>query len=181
MINLEKGQRISMDKGLSLVGVGLGWDPNEGTGFDFDLDAAAFMLGSNGQIPAQEYFVFYNNMKSPDGSVETTGDDLTGGNSDGGDDETLNVDLTKVSPQIQEIVFTASGSGCPCRIDVVVLVLQLNDVPGMTAASTGTAIAAIAGNYAGIQSGLQCHPVEQDGVALAYGGPVHQRSIARVF
>ena len=108
MINLEKGQRISMDKGLSLVGVGLGWDPNEGTGFDFDLDAAAFMLGSNGQIPAQEYFVFYNNMKSPDGSVETTGDDLTGGNSDGGDDETLNVDLTKVSPQIQEIVFTAT-------------------------------------------------------------------------
>ena len=108
MINLEKGQRISMDKGLSLVGVGLGWDPNEGTGFEFDLDAAAFMLGSNGQIPAQEYFVFYNNMKSPDGSVETTGDDLTGGNSDGGDDETLNVDLTKVSPQIQEIVFTAT-------------------------------------------------------------------------
>ena len=89
MINLEKGQRISMDKGLSLVGVGLGWDPNEGTGFDFDLDAAAFMLGSNGQIPSQEYFVFYNNMKSPDGSVETTGDDLSGGNSDGGDDETL--------------------------------------------------------------------------------------------
>ena len=109
MINLEKGQRISMDKGLSLVGVGLGWDPNEGTGFNFDLDAAAFMLGSSGQIPAQEYFVFYNNMKSPDGSVETTGDDLTGGNSDGGDDETLNVDLTKVSPQIQEIVFTATN------------------------------------------------------------------------
>ena len=43
MINLEKGQRISMDKGLSLVGVGLGWDPNQGTGFDFDLDASAFM------------------------------------------------------------------------------------------------------------------------------------------
>lgn len=108
MINLEKGQRISMDKGLSLVGVGLGWDPNNGTGFDFDLDAAAFMLGENGQIPAQEYFVFYNNTKSPDGSVETTGDDTTGGNSDGGDDETLNVDLNKVNPKIQEIIFTAT-------------------------------------------------------------------------
>ena len=82
MINLEKGQRISMDKGLTLVGVGLGWDPNEGTGYDFDLDASAFMLGSNGKIPADEYFVFYNNQKSPDGSVESTGDDLTGGNSD---------------------------------------------------------------------------------------------------
>lgn len=108
MINLEKGQRISMDKSLSLVGVGLGWDPNEGTGYDFDLDASAFMLGSNGKIPADDYFVFYNNQKSPDGSVESTGDDLTGGNSQGGDDETLNVDLTKVSSQIQEIVFTAT-------------------------------------------------------------------------
>ena len=108
MINLEKGQRISMDKGLTLVGVGLGWDPNEGTGYDFDLDASAFMLGANGRIPADEYFVFYNNQKSPDGSVESTGDDLTGGNSDGGDDETINVDLTKVDSKILEIVFTAT-------------------------------------------------------------------------
>lgn len=108
MINLEKGQRISMDKGLTLVGVGLGWDPNEGTGYDFDLDASAFMLGKSGRIPTDEYFVFYNNPKSPDGSVESTGDDLTGGNSDGGDDETINVDLSKVDPKIQEIVFTAT-------------------------------------------------------------------------
>ena len=108
MINLEKGQRISMDKGLTLVGVGLGWDPNEGTGYDFDLDASAFMLGESGRIPTDEYFVFYNNPNSPDGSVESTGDDLTGGNSDGGDDETINVDLSKVDPKIQEIVFTAT-------------------------------------------------------------------------
>lgn len=108
MINLEKGQRISMDKGLTLVGVGLGWDPNEGTGYDFDLDASAFMLGESGRIPTDEYFVFYNNPKSPDGSVESTGDDLTGGNSDGGDDETINVDLSKIDPKIQEIVFTAT-------------------------------------------------------------------------
>lgn len=108
MINLEKGQRISMDKGLTLVGVGLGWDPNEGTGYDFDLDASAFMLGESGRIPTDEYFVSYNNPKSPDGSVESTGDDLTGGNSDGGDDETINVDLSKVDPKIQEIVFTAT-------------------------------------------------------------------------
>lgn len=108
MINLEKGHRINLDKGLLQVGVGLGWDPNTGTGYDFDLDASAFMLGSNGKIPAEEYLVFYNNQKSPDGSVESTGDDLTGGNSDEGDDETLNVDLTKVSQQIQEIVFVAT-------------------------------------------------------------------------
>ncbi len=108
MINLEKGQRINMDRGLTLVGVGLGWDPNEGSGFDFDLDASAFMLGSNGRIPQDEYFVFYNNPQSPDGAVESSGDDLTGGNSDGGDDEMLNVDLTKVDEKIQEIIFTAT-------------------------------------------------------------------------
>lgn len=103
MINLEKGQRISMDKGLSLVGVELGWNPNEGTGFDFDLDASAFMLGENGQIPQQEFFVFYGDQKAPDSSVESTGDDLIGG-----EGETLNVDLTKVSSQIKEIIFTAT-------------------------------------------------------------------------
>ncbi|KAA4722178.1 TerD family protein, partial [Bacteroides fragilis] len=93
---------------LSKVSVGLGWDPNEGTGFDFDLDASAFMLGSNKKIPNDNYFIFYNNPKSPDGAVESTGDDTTGGNSDGGDDETLNVDLQKVDSSIQEILFVAT-------------------------------------------------------------------------
>ena len=106
MINLQKGQRIEI--GLSKVGVGLGWDPNESTGFDFDLDASAFMLGSNKKLPQDEYFVFYNNQKSPDGAVESSGDDLTGGNSDGGDDETLTVDLTKVDSRIEEIIFTVT-------------------------------------------------------------------------
>ena len=106
MINLQKGQRIEI--GLSKVGVGLGWDPNESTGFDFDLDASAFMLGSNKKLPQDEFFIFYNNPLSPDKAVESSGDDTTGGNSDGGDDETLTVDLTKVDPRIQEIVFTVT-------------------------------------------------------------------------
>lgn len=105
-INLQKGQRIEI--GLQKVGVGLGWDPNESTGFDFDLDASAFMLGENKKLPADEFFVFYNNQKSPDGAVESSGDDLTGGNSDGGDDETLTVDLSKVDPRVNEILFTAT-------------------------------------------------------------------------
>ena len=108
MINLEKGQRISMDSSLTLVGVGLGWDPSETPGVDFDLDASAFMLGANHKTPKDEYFVFYNNQEAPDHSVKSSGDDLTGGNSDGGDDETLTVDLGKVAPEIQEIVFTAT-------------------------------------------------------------------------
>lgn len=106
MINLQKGQRIEI--GLQKVGVGLGWDPNESTGYDFDLDASAFMLGESKKLPADEFFVFYNNQKSPDGAVESSGDDLTGGNSDGGDDETLTVDLSKVDPRVNEILFTAT-------------------------------------------------------------------------
>ena len=106
MINLTKGQRIEI--GLQKVGVGLGWDPNESTGFDFDLDASAFMLGEDKKLPVDEFFVFYNNQKSPDGAVESSGDDTTGGNSDGGDDETLTVDLSKVDTRIQEIVFTVT-------------------------------------------------------------------------
>lgn len=105
-INLQKGQRL--DIGLSKVAVGLGWDPNSGASqFEFDLDATAFMLGSNGKIPADEFFVFWSNLKSPDGSIEHSGDDRTGGNSDG-DDETLLVDLTRVNQKIQQIVFCVS-------------------------------------------------------------------------
>ena len=105
-IILTKGQRIGI--GLSKVGVGLGWDPNEGTGFDFDLDASAFMLGASKKLPKDDFFVFYNNLVSPDKAVASSGDDLTGGNSDGGDDETLIVDLSKVDAQIQEIIFTVT-------------------------------------------------------------------------
>ena len=105
-INLQKGQRIEI--GLQKVGVGLGWDPNESTGYNFDLDASAFMLGENKKLPADEFFVFYNNQKSPDGAVESSGDDLTGGSSDGGDDETLTVDLSKVDLRVTEILFTAT-------------------------------------------------------------------------
>ena len=106
MINLQKGQRIEI--GLSKVGVGLGWDPNQSTGYDFDLDASAFMLGENGKLPQDEFFVFYNNPLSPDQAVESSGDDMTGGNSDGGDDETLSVDLTKIDARIKEIIVTVT-------------------------------------------------------------------------
>lgn len=106
MINLQKGQRIEI--GLSKVGVGLGWDPNQSTGYDFDLDASAFMLNETKKIPTDDYFVFYNNPLSPDKSVESSGDDLTGGNSADGDDEILTVDLQKVDACIQEIIFTVT-------------------------------------------------------------------------
>lgn len=104
-INLVKGQNVEIS--LSLVGVGLGWDPNPTTGHDFDLDASCFLLGSNGKLPTDDHFVYYNNLKSPDGAVESSGDDRTGGSSDG-DDETLTLNLTRVDAVIQEIIFAVS-------------------------------------------------------------------------
>jgi len=107
-INLNKGDRFDLSKGLIKVGVGLGWEPNEGESqFDFDLDASAFMLGANKKIPTDEFFVFYNNPASPDGSVASSGDDTTGGSSDG-DDETLTVDLSKVDKRVEEIIFAVT-------------------------------------------------------------------------
>jgi len=105
-INLTKGQRF--DIGLQKLGVGLGWDPNTAaSGNEYDLDASAFMLGTDKQVPAEAFFVFYSNPKSPDGAVQSSGDDRTGGNSEG-DDETLMVDLEKVDQRINEIVFTVT-------------------------------------------------------------------------
>src|SRR5690606_20394688 len=105
-INLQKGQKI--DIGLSKMTIGLGWDPNEGTGHDFDLDASAFMIDEKRQIPSEQFFVFYSNTDSPDGALRHTGDDPTGGNSDDGDDESIEVDLSKVDPRINEILFVVT-------------------------------------------------------------------------
>lgn len=105
-INLQKGQKI--DIGLSKLSVGLGWNPNQGTGNDFDLDASAFMLTASKLIPADEYFVFYGNTDSPDKALHHTGDDPTGGNSEDGDDETIKVDLANVNTNIEEILFVVT-------------------------------------------------------------------------
>lgn len=105
-INLQKGQKI--DIGLTRITVGLGWDPNEGTGFDFDLDASAIMIDENRKLLAEEYFIFYNNLKSPDGSLEHTGDDPDGKSSDGNDDEAIKVDLSKINDKVNEILFVVT-------------------------------------------------------------------------
>lgn len=103
MINLEKGQRINVD--FQNFSVGLGWDTNQSdTSQDFDLDASAFILGENKKILSDEYFVFYNNLKSPDEAVEHTGDNLTGE----GDDESIRIDLSKINSRATEICFVVT-------------------------------------------------------------------------
>lgn len=106
-INLKKGEGINLSKqapGLKKAGVGLGWDVNSSEiGTDFDLDVSVFMLGANGKIPSEKFFVFYNNLESADGAVKSSGDSRTGKGQ--GDDETIRIDLQKVDSSIQEIVF----------------------------------------------------------------------------
>ncbi|MDB9446141.1 TerD family protein [Anabaena sp. CS-542/02] len=111
-VTLTKGQRVSLEKvapGLTEVFVGLGWDvkPTD-TGYNFDLDASAFLLSSNEKLISDNHFIFYNNQTSPDvsKSVEHTGDNLTGAGD--GDDEVIKISLQKVPADIQKIVITVT-------------------------------------------------------------------------
>ncbi|MDR2280054.1 MAG: TerD family protein [Gordonia sp. (in: high G+C Gram-positive bacteria)] len=108
-VSLAKGGNVSLAKeapGLTAVTIGLGWDVRTTSGVDFDLDGSALALGANGKVPSDQHFVFYNNLRSPDGSIEHTGDNLTGEGD--GDDESINVDLAAVPPEIASIVFPVS-------------------------------------------------------------------------
>ncbi|WP_305094956.1 TerD family protein [Prescottella sp. R16] len=108
-VSLTKGGNVSLTKeapGLTAVAVGLGWDVRTTTGQDFDLDASAIGLGADKKVVSDQHFVFFNNLKSPDGSIEHTGDNTTGEGD--GDDEIIKVDLAAVPANIDSIVFPVS-------------------------------------------------------------------------
>lgn len=109
-VSLKKGQKVDLTKGnpgLSKLLIGLGWDTNKyDGGHDFDLDAAAFLLGADGKVTSDADFVFYNNLKHASGSVEHLGDNLTGAGE--GDDEQIKIDLAVVPANIEKIDFTVT-------------------------------------------------------------------------
>ena len=109
-INLSKGQKVSLTKGnprLKKIMVGLGWDVNAfDSGADFDLDASVFMLGSNGKCPTNKEFIFYGNLEHSSGAVKSMGDNLTGIGD--GDDEQIQIDLSKIPENISKIAFTVT-------------------------------------------------------------------------
>jgi len=108
-VSLSKGGNVSLTKaapGLTAVVVGLGWDVRSTTGVDFDLDASALGLAENHKILSDEYFVFFNNLKSPEGAIEHTGDNLTGEGE--GDDEQIKIDLANTPAQVTSVVFPVS-------------------------------------------------------------------------
>ncbi len=108
-LTLQKGGNLSLSKTdptLTKVLIGLGWDPRATDGQDFDLDASAFLLAANGKVRSEADFIFYNQLKSADGSVEHAGDNRTGAGD--GDDEVVKVDLTRVPADVEKIVFVVT-------------------------------------------------------------------------
>jgi tellurium resistance protein TerD len=104
-ISLQKGGNVNLSKeapGLVKMTVGLGWDVRSTDGAGFDLDGVVFMLNQSGKVRSDADFVFYNNLKSPDGSVVHSGDNRTGAGE--GDDETVTIDLTRVPADVDKIV-----------------------------------------------------------------------------
>jgi tellurium resistance protein TerD len=108
-VSLSKGGNVSLTKaapGLTAVLVGLGWDVRTTTGDSFDLDASAIACGANGKVLSDGHFVFFNNLKTPDGTIEHTGDNVTGEGE--GDDEQIKVNLGGVPADIDKVVFPVS-------------------------------------------------------------------------
>ena len=108
-VSLQKGGNISLTKaepGLEKIIVGLGWNARATTGTAFDLDASIFLLAESGKVRSDADFIYFNNKKSADGSVEHLGDNTTGVGE--GDDEVVRVDLARVPDDVQKIVFTVS-------------------------------------------------------------------------
>jgi tellurium resistance protein TerD len=108
-VSLAKGGNVSLTKeapGLTSVLVGLGWDVRTTTGADYDLDASAIMLNAGGKVISDQHFVFFNNLTSPDGTVEHTGDNLTGEGE--GDDEQVKVNLAGLAAEADKVVFPVS-------------------------------------------------------------------------
>ena len=106
---LQKGGNLSLSKAdpsLTKILVGLGWDERSTDGSAFDLDASAFLLTASGKVRGDADFIFYNQLKSTDGSVEHTGDNRTGQGD--GDDEAMKVDLSNIAAEITKVAFTVT-------------------------------------------------------------------------
>ena len=108
-ISLQKGGNVNLSKeapGLSKMMIGLGWDTRVTDGTGFDIDGAVFLVNAAGKVRSDADFVFYNNLKSSDGSVTHSGDNTTGAGD--GDDETVSIDLAQVPTDVDKIIIAVT-------------------------------------------------------------------------
>lgn len=106
IVSLAKGQNVSLSKeapGLKKIVVGLGWEPRNTDGKDFDLDASIFMLGENGKTRTKDAqdFCFYGNQSIANGAVVHQGDERVGAGK--GDDEQILVDLMRIPEDVKHL------------------------------------------------------------------------------
>lgn len=105
-VKLVKGENVVLSKvapGMSKAIVGLGWDPADPNKETADLDAMAFLLKADGKVRGDKDFVYYNNLDGAAPAIKHSGDDLTGGNSEKGDDEQIQVDLSAIPADVDSI------------------------------------------------------------------------------
>lgn len=116
-ISLSKGQKVDLTKGnpsLTKILVGLGWDTNKYDGGSaFDLDVSVFLTAGDGKVKKDSNFIFFNNLKNENGSVQHMGDNLTGEGD--GDDEVIKIDLPNVPADVEKIAFTITIYDAPGR------------------------------------------------------------------
>jgi tellurium resistance protein TerD len=106
-MQLSKGERFNISQeapDLKKMAIALGWQVTE-AGQSYDIDVSAFMLGADGKLPNDKYFIFYNNLQSSDGSVLQS----IPANSPGKENKTIyGIILEKVNPEIVEITFVVT-------------------------------------------------------------------------
>ncbi|MGW6693095.1 TerD family protein [Rhodococcus sp. NPDC054953] len=112
-VSLAKGQKVNLRKdggvALTMVKMGLGWDPVEKRGMfgsravDIDLDASAVLFADDQIVDV----CYYGQLRSKDGSIHHQGDNLTGAGD--GDDEVINVDLTRIPPYVTTVLFIVTS------------------------------------------------------------------------
>lgn len=109
-IVLKKGQKVDLTKGnpgLSKIKAGLGWDVNKYDGqSEFDLDVSIFMCDNSDKVVNEGDFIYYNNPKHSSDSVIHCGDNRTGEGD--GDDEEVQIDLSKIPSNIEKVAFTVT-------------------------------------------------------------------------
>jgi tellurium resistance protein TerZ len=118
-VSLTKGQTISLAKdggaALTKVFMGLGWDPVAskpgllgrlfgGGGGDIDLDASLILVDAEKKVLDT---ISFQKLKSSDGSILHSGDNLTGAGD--GDDEVIHVNLGQLPAAASHMVFTVSS------------------------------------------------------------------------
>jgi len=119
-INLEKGQRINLQKSngatLQNVCVGINWGAIEKKGMfglsktkeAVDLDGSCALFSDTKQLMDVVYF---GNLRSKDGAVRHSGDDLTGdmNGDDGLDNEVITLDFSNLNPAVNYVAFVLNS------------------------------------------------------------------------